>query len=289
MQDGRKERLLTDKKESPLLKILTVLATVSVLGLFLGWMLERMLYDQTSEEHLDLPVLDTHALPEPEQSASGGWESETVKRATLGLPPYPQAQPQALAADFLGPHAAISVAWFSTKDSPEAVLDYYVGAFQDAGLPAVDVRANQNGGYVAYLVPATGVTRTVTATRQSSQTTVFVSNGDMRPLLEQPAAVPGDLPHPESATHTMVMQLKQERLGELSVVSSVEGGSLEEWVRFYSEGFTSKGWKVERVVRPSDREAQVEATSSGRRAVALIRRDGSEPKFEILLRVTGAA
>ena len=279
---------MTAKKERPALRVIVILGSVAILGLFLGWMLERMFYGAiVHEDEAELPVLDTLAAAPSNASGPTEWEIDTIRRAVEGLPRYPGAVPQALAADYLGANAPIAVAWFTTKDSPDRVLEYYRDAFVDAGIPSNHARASENGGYVGYMVPTTGFMRVITALAQGGQTVVFASNGNVIPALERSGEVPADLPHPPAATDTLVMNLNQEQFGDVSVVATVEGADLEEWVKFYSDGFAERGWKIERVLRPNAREAHLEAVREGRHALTLIRRSDRAQQIEILVRVSG--
>ncbi|MBX5482924.1 MAG: hypothetical protein IRZ16_13945 [Myxococcaceae bacterium] len=273
------------RPERPLHKIVGFLGAVCVLGLFLGWMLERMVSDEVSESELDeVFALDTGASRGEEGPSE--WERDVVSRATLGLPPYPGAEPHALAADFLGPNTDIAAAWFTTKDAPDQVLDYYKGQFYDAGVPAVEYRPGPNGGYIAYMVPTNHVVRSVTATRQGQQTVVLVSNGDMESFLEQDPEVPADLPHPPEAEDTVVMRMNQEGATDVNVGASLPGGNLAHWVDYYRNGFEAKGWKVAKVDHPSDDEALLEVVGAHGRGTAFLRRERDAEKVQILVRVT---
>lgn len=279
----------SEKQERPILRVAVILGSVSVLGLFLGWMLERQyggpVYDD--DEAPELPTIPTGALPQREGGPSA-WESEVLKRATAGLPPYPNAEPHALGADWLGPNVPIAAAWFTTRDSPDQVLDFYKGQLYDAGIPGTESRPSESSGYVAYMVPLNGVIRSVTATRQGEETVVLVSNGNMAPLVEEKPNVPAELPHPPEAENTMALQMNQEGRDDVSVVATVEGTDLERWTQFYKQGFEAKGWKVQSVQSPSSDEVQVDAERQGFRATAYLRRLGAEQKIEILVRMSEA-
>lgn len=278
---------MSERRERPFLKFAVVLGTVSVLGLFLGWYLEKLLYGDVPEEdgEVTLPAADTFAPPE-RQSGPTLAEQEVVRRATNGLPMYPNAEAHALAADFLGPNVPIAAAWFQTSDSPDTVLNYFVATFTDGGIPWTQDRPSPNGGYVAYMVPTDGTVRSVTATRQGEGTVVLLSNGTMQPLLEGKQQVPPNVPLPEEALNPMVIALNQEASNDVTVSATVPGQDVAKWAAFFEQALPKKGWQVSRTERVNEGEAQIEAVQSGQRSVTYLRRDDEAQNISILVRLS---
>jgi hypothetical protein len=194
-----------------------------------------------------------------------------VRRATMGLPPYKGAVPEALAADYLGEKTPIAVAWFTTQDRPAQVLGFYAKAFAEKNLPVLKHDYSAFAGYVGYVDPKTDEVHLISVIAQGGETMVFPSSGRMSDFGKGDSKVPDFVPHPADAQGTTVMKFRSEGAMQLSVSASVPDGSVDGVADFYEKGFVAKGWKVERVTRPKLNEVRVELRKGGAIATAFIR------------------
>jgi hypothetical protein len=168
-----------------------------------------------------------------------------VQRATAQLPPYQDAVPQALEADYLGPSSRIAVAWFMTRDTVDQVLGFYRQELLEAGLPVLAHRYNANSGYVGHVDPATKETHLVSVLAQGGQTWVFVSSGEASSLLKDQEQLPEELPMPVGAREPVVLAFRQEGHVRYSVQAEVPQGRAEELAAFYRTAFGAQGWTME--------------------------------------------
>ncbi len=111
---------------SPLARAGLLLFSVAVVGALIGFGWESSLPDE-DKPLVQLPTGAADELPSSPRWYSGPSPEERAitHRATAGLPPYKEAAPQALAADYLDPGSKIAVAYFTTRDKPEQVLSFY--------------------------------------------------------------------------------------------------------------------------------------------------------------------
>lgn len=171
---------------------------------------------------------------------------QVVRRATQGLPPYKQALPQALAADYMGPDSRIAVAWFMTRDTPEEVLGFYREVLGEAGLPVLSHRYGTSAGYVGYQEPGNPEMHLVSALRQGEETLVLLSSahGSSLPQARR-AQVPWDLPMPAGVQHPWVMNLQVEGRVRSTAMVEARGARAEDLVDFYLRTFRAQGWILE--------------------------------------------
>jgi hypothetical protein len=171
---------------------------------------------------------------------------QVVRRATQGLPPYKQALPQALAADYMGPDSRIAVAWFMTRDTPEEVLGFYRAVLGQAGLPVLSHRYDTNAGYVGYREPGNPELRLVSALRHGEETLVLLSSAHRSSLPQaRRAQVPWDLPMPAGVRHPWVMNLQVEGRVRSTAMVEVRGDRADDLLDFYLRTFRAQGWTLE--------------------------------------------
>ena len=174
---------------SPTVRVLALLLSLAAVGALLGLGLENVLH-----EHPDaLPSLasDEALLMPPRQPMRSSEEEALLARTLSHFPPYPRAsRPEPLVADFLGPASPIAVAWFSTPDAPNTVLEHYRQVLLEAGLPVIEQQLEAHAGYVGYWSPASEEVRLVSVLPQGEETLVFISAGQVGPLLEDPSHLP---------------------------------------------------------------------------------------------------
>ncbi len=188
---------------SPWLRAGLLLCCVAVVGALVGATWESTLTPE--EEAFDEGSLA--GLPESPLWYDGPSEASrrVVERATAELPPYKDAVPQALDADYLGPGSRIAVAWFTTRDTPDEVLGFYHQTLLEAGLPVLAHRYNANAGYVGFQEPFTQETHLVSVLAQSGTSWVFVSSGEATTLLEGQMRLPEELPMPVKGSARLLL------------------------------------------------------------------------------------
>ncbi|WP_368738092.1 hypothetical protein [Myxococcus sp. AM009] len=230
----------------PVVRIPALLFSVAVVGGLIGFSWEHAVYrGSDSSQEWSPPELGTDV-----ELASRSWvrtpaEEAILQRALVHFPPYPNAtRPDALAADYLGPEAPMAVAWFSTQDAPAKVLEHYAQALLAKGLPVLHQRHGEKGGYVGYWSPATEEVRLVSTLAQGGETLVFVSSGQVGPMLQRAAAVPGWLPVPAELAETRTVNFNMEGASHHVVTGQLHADSPAEAARRYGDLFRERGWQV---------------------------------------------
>ena len=256
------------------------------MGCLIGFGWEHAVYRGSagSQEEWSPPELPTHVAESPRGWTRTPAEEAILQRTLVHFPPYPKAsRPEALAADYLGPGAPMAVAWFSTKDSPAQVLEHYAQALLAKGLPVLRQRHGENGGYVGYWSPATEEVRLVSTLAQSGETLVFVSSGQVGPMLERAAAVPEWLPVPDRLLETRTVNFNLEGASHHVVTGRLQEGAPREVAERYLAQFREKGWTVgtQEPVPPTGVAFEVlRETVSGR---AVLRERSQGPGLELHL------
>lgn len=169
-------------------RALALLFSTAVVGGLIGFTWEPPGH-QASRERSDspepLPLEDSPVPPGRARRSPG--EQAILQRVFSHFPPYPRAgRPEVLAADYQGPRAPMAVAWLSTLDSPDQVLEHYRQVLEEKGLPALGLRYNAHAGFVGYWSPDSEEVYLVSVLAQGGETLVFVSAGQPGPLLEEP-------------------------------------------------------------------------------------------------------
>ncbi|MHB8874329.1 MAG: hypothetical protein ACYC8T_11635 [Myxococcaceae bacterium] len=270
---------------SSLVRTGAVLLTVAVVGAVGGYVWERSTAPDDAPAFAARPDADDGEAP-TRQMKRTEQDTHIIRRATLGLPPYKDAVPEAIGADYLGGKAPIAVAWFMTRDPPEQVIGFYAKAFKDKGLPILSHQYSANAGYVGYMDPKTEEVHLISVIAQGGETAVFPSSGQMSHFAAGDSKVPDLLPHPADAVGTTVLQFRSEGSTQLSVSASVPDRSLDQVAEFYEKGFEAKGWRVERVARSRPNEIRVEVRKGGAIATAFIRQAFLSKVVRVYLSVT---
>src|SRR5262245_7928733 len=106
------------REPSPLARAGLLLFSVAAVGVLIGLGLESGFSEFDEPPLDDLPTGAADELPSSPNWYSGpsAEERAITRRATAGLPPYKDAVPEALAADFLDPGSRIAAAYFTTRD-----------------------------------------------------------------------------------------------------------------------------------------------------------------------------
>ncbi|OJT24247.1 hypothetical protein BO221_13795 [Archangium sp. Cb G35] len=268
-------------------RALALLFSVAIAGGLIGFAWERFAYVQPVDPIEDVTTDDMLSAPAPEpgRPSRSPWEEGILQRALSHFPPYPRGtRPEVLAADYLGEKSPIAVAWFTTQDTPDQVLSHYSGTLVDAGLPALGHRYNENAGYVGYWSPASKEVHLVSALAQGGETTVFVSSGQMQPLLEGGPQLPQWIPmHPE-AEDTSALNFQLEGATQHTVSARVPESTVPEVEAFFREDFQKRGWSVTELHAPDEVGTELEVRRGAMFGLVMLRRQ--LPSSEVMVHMS---
>ncbi|WP_375764876.1 hypothetical protein NR798_24470 [Archangium gephyra] len=271
----------------PAVRAVALLFSMAVAGGLIGFAWERFAYVQPADPIERVTQEDMLTQPEPAQLSRSPWEAGILERALSHFPPYPHgSRPEVLAADYLGQDAPIAVVWFTTQDSPDQVLTHYSATLVDAGLPAMGHRYNENAGYVGYWSPATKEVHLVSALAQGGETTVFVSSGQMAPLLEGTPQVPQWIPMPAAAEDASALNFQLEGATQYTVSARVPESTVAQAETYFREDFEKKGWTVTELHAPDDVGAELEVRRGAVFGLVMLRRQMPSPDVMVHLSLT---
>lgn|GEM_PF-3145755 len=231
----------------PVIRVPALLFSVAVVGGLIGFTWEHAVYrGDGGAQEWSPPELGTGVGEDSARDWVRTPEDEAILQRTLAhFPPYPKAsRPEALAADYLGKDAPMAVAWFSTQDTPAQVLEHYTEALLARGLPVLHQRHGEKGGYVGYWSPATEEVRLVSTLAQGGETLVFVSAGQVGPLLARAAAVPDWVPVPADLQEPRTVNFHLEGASHHVVTGRLQEGSPGTAAERYRALFRERGWAV---------------------------------------------
>ncbi|WP_225413445.1 hypothetical protein [Stigmatella hybrida] len=270
---------------SPLARVGLLFFSVSVVGALIGFGWEARLSEQEEARIDNLLSEDTQGVREPpaRQSGPSAEEKAIVQRATQGLPPYKDAVPQPLAADFLDANSPFAVAWFITRDTPWAVLDFYQDALLKEGLPPVQHRYNANAGYVGYVMPRTQKVHMVSVLAQGGETMVFVSAGQVESFIENQGQLPPGLPLPPGAREPVTLTFREEGRVRYSVMASLAPEQVNGVQAFYQQALEPQGWLLEDGAREPSPEPQFSFRRGDSRLNATVQREGAGARLYLSL------
>jgi hypothetical protein len=276
---------MSSEGPSPLVRTGLLFFSISVVGILIGFGWEMGTHEEDEALLDELVQQGPDGLPDSPDWRRGPSEEEReiIQRATAGLPPYKDAVPQALAADYLDPGSNLAAAWFMTPDSPEEVLSFYRKELEKAGLPPIEHRYNGNAGYVGYMEPKSKRVHTVSVLAQGGETAVFVSAGQVASFLEGQGRVPSGLPMPEEVEQPVVLTFRHEGRIQYSVMADLPEGEVKKLSDFYRESFGVQGWNLENVSEPSTDETHFLVSRGSSRATALVQRQGAGVRLYLTL------
>ncbi|MBN9688101.1 MULTISPECIES: hypothetical protein [unclassified Corallococcus] len=272
----------------PAFRTAAVLVSVAVAGIVMGMGLEEARYGSARTE-LERAEAAADELDQEATAAQSGptrsKRDEAILARTLTyFPPYPRGgRPEALAADYLGPDTPIAVAWFSTQDSSDQVLQHYRQVILDEGLPVVGVRFNDNAGYVGYWVPKDDEVRLMSTLHQGDETIVFVSSARMRNYLERAGRVPAGIPVPRGLQDVASLSLRMEGATNITVSGRVPDTTLSESEQAYRVLLRDQGWSVTEASQEGFQETQLNLTRPGLRGQATLRQPSAQRSVDFHL------
>jgi hypothetical protein len=254
------------------LRVAALFASVSLVGGIIGFGWEQTVYEVPEAPGLEA-LRSPEDAPEPAVSVRRSPEEEAVlKRALSRFPPYPRGgRPEVLAADYLGPKAPIAVAWLTTRDSPDQVLEYYRQVLKEKGLPAIGQRYNPRAGFVGYWSPESQEVFLVSVIAQGGETLVFVSAAQVAALVQGPAFVPQWLPLPPQLEQRMALSLSLEGATQHTASGLISTSSLREGADTYRALLAEQGWSVEAERQPEVNEVELEIRREGTQGTAVLK------------------
>ncbi|MCE9669258.1 hypothetical protein LY474_15715 [Myxococcus stipitatus] len=227
-------------------RVPALLFSVAVVGILIGTAWEGVVYGRhgADDDEWTPPPAPVHAGPEKSPTRTPQ-EEAALQRALVHFPPYPRgSRAELLAVDYLGPDVPISVAWFSTQDSADQVLSHYRKVLEDKGIPVLERRHGQNGGWVGYWSPDLKEMRLVSVLSQGGETLGFVSAGEMEPLLKRASKVPAWIPVPQELTEPLAVTFVMEGVAHHHVSGPLPQQTPAEAAERYRDLLQSKGWSV---------------------------------------------
>ncbi|NPC74890.1 hypothetical protein HPP05_34590 [Corallococcus exiguus] len=280
--------MLKELTAHPAFRTAAVLVTVALAGIAIGMGLEEAQYGgaRTQLERAEAAAdeLDQEATAAQSGPTRSKRDEAILARTLTYFPPYPNGgRPEALAADYLGPDTPIAVAWFSTQDSSDQVLQHYRKVILDEGLPVVGVRFNDNAGYVGYWAPKDDEVRLMSTLHQGDETLVFVSSARMRNYLERAGRVPPGVPVPRGLQDVASLSLRMEGATSITVSGRVPGATLSDADQAYRAQLREQGWSVAEAGQEGFQETQLTLTRTGLRGQATLRQPAAQQSVDFHL------
>lgn len=281
--------MLKELAAHPAFRTASVLVAVAVAGILIGVGMEEARYGgaRTELERAEAAAdeLERESPAPPPKGPVRSKRDEAILARTLSyFPPYPNGgRPEALAADYLGPDTPIAVAWFSTKDSSDQVLQHYRQFLLDEGLPVVGVRFNDNAGYIGYWVPKDDEVRLMSTLHQGDETLVFVSSARMRNYLERAGRVPAGIPVPRGLQDVASLSLRMEGALNTTVTGRVPDTTLPEAEQAYRAQLRDQGWSVTEARQEGFQETQLSLTRPGLRGQATMKQPAAQQSVDFHL------
>lgn len=279
--------MLKAGRPSPAFRVSALLFSMAVAGGLIGYAWEDARYGSPPPSE-DAVADEGTVIPRPPSGHVRTPGDEAVLARTLQhFPPYPNgSRPEALAADYLGPDAPIAVAWLSTPDTSDQVLEHYKKVLLDKGLPVLSLRLNSNAGYVGYWSPSNGEVRLVSTLHQGGETLIFVSAGEVGAAMQGRSKVPDWLPMPPGVAEPVVLPLQMEGVTYLSVSSRVPTGTLAEVEGAYRTVLRERGWEVGESSSAGFQSIGFDVSQPGARGQVLLRQPSPQEGVELNVSVT---
>jgi hypothetical protein len=179
------------------------------------------------------------------------------REALIGLPPYPGAVPHRVAEAMRGQGGRMAVAWFSTDDPVDLVLEFYETRVNKEHLIAVSHRYSERSGYVGWLEPdkagamadaglemLDGVMHLASVLKEGNQTLVLLSASRPLQILDGVAQLPQGVVLPPWAESPKVFDLGEGQLLQTTLFSEVKEREVAEIDAWMQSGLKAEGWKM---------------------------------------------
>lgn len=259
-----------------------LLLVTSLIGLAVGAALSVR---QQREFQRSLEAMERHAetldfpLPSPVAPPPRLESRPAVDpRLLAALPAFPNAKPRDLFQGELIKGAPMSVAWFSTPETVDSVLEYYDEYFRLSGQEHRKHKYGPSSGYVAWFEedealdagPGEGVMHLISALRQGDETVVLLSETNPLAVLEAaPQPLPEGVHLPPNASRPMVLNLETG----LSIHSRLAPARLEDVSAEYLGQLSTGGWKTTAPTARADSWSVSAQRPGEEQVVSLVRRN----------------
>lgn len=196
-------------------------------------------------ETIDFP-LPSPVAPPPQRQES---RPSVDPRLLAAIPAFPNAKPRDLFQGELIKGAPMSVAWFSTPETVDSVLEFYDEYFKLDGVEHRKHKYGPNSGYVAWFEEdealdagaGEGRMHLISAIRQGDETMVLLSETNPLAVLEgAPQPLPDGVHLPASASRPTILNLETG----LSIHSRLSPARLEDVSAEYLGQLSTGGWKL---------------------------------------------
>ena len=169
-----------------------------------------------------------------------------------GIPAYPNAYPRRLMNNPSVQGVRMSVSWFETLDSPDAVLSFYERQYAGQNREYVSHRYNERLGFVAFLERlggvdaglAHGIMHMVSASKEGQKTVVLLSASRPDMLMEAEPALPEGVKLPEATEAPQLVQMGEVMGSREVVLARTLNKSPSDVVEFFAAQLKQAGWQV---------------------------------------------
>jgi hypothetical protein len=234
----------------------------------------------------------------PDQLNAAAFPADAVPRKPLqsgpvhltaveGLPQYPHAFVRPLMTTPKDGGAEMNIAWFSTKDSADDVLQFYAKEIDAKHKTVVVHKFGPKSGYAAYLDGADRRLHMISVMGQPHETLVFASSSYPEKLLDGSRQATPGVPVIDGAENTVSFALGEAGGGRRLWMSTFKQRTLEGVCDAYKKALTADGWAVNEMSPPAPSEARLEARKSGDSLEVMIRRDAAS-NVAVYVSVSGA-
>lgn len=233
-----------------------LLGVTAVVGLAIGAGLSAR---KQAEFEREIDAMEQRAadlefpLPEPGPRVAPVESRPAVDpRLLRDLPAFPNARPRDLFQGELIQGAPMSVAWFSTPETVDSVIEYYDEYFRLAEQPHRKHKYGPNSGYVAWFEesedldagPGEGLLHMISAIRQGEETVVLLSETNPLAILESnPQPLPDGVFLPPNAERPTVLNVESGG-ANINVHSRLSPAQLEDVAADYLKGLKAAGWNL---------------------------------------------
>lgn len=230
-----------------------ILAGSAVTGIALGLGLAARKASQDEEAELHVAPEVAQVVPIGHPMAATADMMRPDPRALSGIPPYPHGVARALTSGATT-GARVNSAWFSTPDSPDAVISFYEKAFARENRQFAAHRYSARTGFIGWLErPDTedgglpdfdkALLHLVTVVRQGEETVVLLSSSEPAKLLEGDA-LPGGVFLPSGA-HPHAINVGEGGVTKWVIMASYPDGQMKNLDDQLVEWWKAHGWSLD--------------------------------------------
>jgi len=173
-----------------------------------------------------------------------GARAQAGDKHLLGLPAYPEARDSRFRGTLTTNQVPLDAAVLTTQDDMDTVMSFYRKTLRASKVEWVENYLGPETGYIGFYDPNSGTMRLVTAVAMPSGGTMLVySSMDPRPLLQNQATVPDDLPSLPEASDVVVTETAESGERQRSVGYRISGLSRAVIEKRLIEEAAKLGWR----------------------------------------------